>query len=167
MVYEILGDVPARIHAARREHAEGGEAALGALLASRRDRPRSSPRADVLAIGVLRGAQRCVAMPLLCIYCFVERIAYLGTGPLLFDGGTLQALATGPGITSAKAITLNAGGGTFLADAGTISTLSGAITGRGRFTKSGLGLLKLSGSNFYSGNTTISAERLKQVPLRR
>ena len=54
----------------------------------------------------------------------------LGTGPLSFNGGTLQALATGGGITSSKAITLGAGGGTFLADAGTASTLSGIICRR-------------------------------------
>jgi len=81
----------------------------------------------------------------------------LGTGPLSFDGGTLQALATGGGITSTKAITLNGGGGTFLADTGTTSTLNGAMGGVGSFTKDGLGTLTLSGANAYSGGTTISA----------
>ena len=42
----------------------------------------------------------------------------LGLGTLSFNGGTLEALAAGGGITSAKAVTLNAGGGTFLADTG-------------------------------------------------
>src|ERR1700739_2634984 len=55
----------------------------------------------------------------------------LGTGALSFNGGTLEALAAGGGITSAKAVTLNAGGGTFLADAGTASTLSRVIGGSG------------------------------------
>src|SRR4029077_21277132 len=41
----------------------------------------------------------------------------LGTGPLSFNGGTLEALTAGGGITSSKAVTLNAGAGTFLADA--------------------------------------------------
>src|ERR1700731_1828761 len=81
----------------------------------------------------------------------------LGTGPLSFDGGTLQALATGGGITSTKAITLNGGGGTFLADTGTTSTLNRARGGVGAFTKDGLGTLPLSGANAYSGGTTISA----------
>ena len=47
----------------------------------------------------------------------------LGTGALSFNGGTLEALAAGGGITSSKAITLNARGGTFLADAGTSAYL--------------------------------------------
>ncbi len=84
----------------------------------------------------------------------------LGTGPLSFDGGTLEAL-TGGGINSSKAITLNAGGGTFLADAGTTSTLSGAIADPlegfgGPLTKSGAGTLILSGANTYSGGTNIN-----------
>jgi autotransporter-associated beta strand protein len=81
----------------------------------------------------------------------------LGTGPLSFDGGTLQALAGGGGITSSKAITLNARGGSFLADANTTSTLSGTITGMGSFTKNGAGILVLSGASTYSGVTTVSA----------
>jgi len=81
----------------------------------------------------------------------------LGTGPLSFNGGTLEALAAGEGIVSSKAITLNAGGGTFLADAGTASTLSGAITGIGAWTKTGPGTLTLSGASTYTGATTVSA----------
>jgi autotransporter-associated beta strand protein len=85
----------------------------------------------------------------------------LGTGPLSFNGGTLEALAASGGMTSSKAITLNAGGGTFLADAGTTSNLSGAISGAGSFTKNGTGRLTLTGSNTYSGGTTISAGTLQ------
>ena len=84
----------------------------------------------------------------------------LGTGPLSFNGGTLQALATGGGITSSKPITLGAGGGTFLADAGTASTLSGIISGAGTWTKSGPGLLALSAANTYTGGTIISGGTL-------
>jgi fibronectin-binding autotransporter adhesin len=80
----------------------------------------------------------------------------LGTGPLSFNGGTLQALAAGGGITSTKAITLNAGGGTFLVDAGTTSTLSGGIGSVGSFTKNGLGTLILEGANSYSGVTNVA-----------
>jgi len=83
--------------------------------------------------------------------------ANLGTGPLSFNGGTLQALAAGGGIVSSKAITLNSGGGTFLADSGTASTLSGPITGTGSWTKTGLGRLILSGANTYTGTTTVNA----------
>jgi fibronectin-binding autotransporter adhesin len=78
----------------------------------------------------------------------------LGTGPLSFDGGALEALS---GIVSNKPITLNTGGGTFLADAGTSSTLSGDITGKGGFVKLGDGTLTLSGTNSYTGATTVSA----------
>ena len=55
----------------------------------------------------------------------------LGTGLLSFNGGTLEALGAGGGITSSKGVNLAAGGGTFLADAGTTSTLSGADHWRG------------------------------------
>ena len=79
----------------------------------------------------------------------------LGTGPLSFDSGTLEALGPGGGITSGKAVTLLAGGGTFLADDGTISTLSGPITGEGSWTKDGSGTLILSGVNTYSGTTNV------------
>jgi outer membrane autotransporter protein len=91
----------------------------------------------------------------------VNSDANLGSGSLSFNGGTLQALAAGGGITSSKAITLNALGGTFLADTGTISTLSGAISGVGPFTKHGVGTLTLTGNNTYSGDTTISAGTLR------
>src|SRR5208337_4622589 len=80
----------------------------------------------------------------------------LGTGPLSFNGGTLEALAAGGGITSSKAIMLNAGGGTFLADAGTSSILNGSINGVGSLTKDGLGTLTLTGTNTYSGGTNIA-----------
>jgi fibronectin-binding autotransporter adhesin len=63
----------------------------------------------------------------------------LGTGALSFNGGTLQALVAGGGIDSSKAVNLAVGGGTFLADAGTASTLSGTITGVGAWTKAGPG----------------------------
>ena len=80
----------------------------------------------------------------------------LGIGPLSFNGGTLEALGAGGGITSIKAVNLAPGGGTFLADAGTTSTLSGLITGVGAWTKSGPGTLALAGANTYGGGTTIA-----------
>ena len=81
----------------------------------------------------------------------------LGTGPLSFNIGTLEALVAGGGIISSKPITLTAGGGTFLADTGTASSLSGVISGAGAFTKNGSGTLGLLGTNTYTGGTTISA----------
>ncbi|MBV9997608.1 MAG: autotransporter-associated beta strand repeat-containing protein, partial [Verrucomicrobia bacterium] len=91
----------------------------------------------------------------------VNTDANLGAGPLTFNGGTLEALAGGGGLTSTKAITLAAGGGTFLTDAGTVSTLTGVIAGPGGLTKAGPGTLVLTGDNTYTGNTTVSAGTLQ------
>ena len=60
-----------------------------------------------------------------------------------------------------KAVNLAAGGGTLLAEAGTASTLGGAITGVGAWTKAGPGTLTLTGANTYSGGTTVSAGTLQ------
>jgi outer membrane autotransporter protein len=84
----------------------------------------------------------------------------LGTGPLSFGGGSLEALAAGGGITLRKAIALRAGGGTFLADSGTNSTLSGLISGAGSLTKGGPGTLVLTGPNIYQGGTILNAGTL-------
>jgi autotransporter-associated beta strand protein len=84
----------------------------------------------------------------------------LGTGPLSFNGGTLEALAAGGGIVSSKAVMLNAQGGTFLSDTGTTSTLSGTLTGAGSFTKKGAGTLTLVGTNTYSGGTILDSGTL-------
>ena len=85
----------------------------------------------------------------------------LGAGPLSFNGGTLQALGSGGGIISSKPVSLAAGGGTFLADTGTTSALSGLISGPGAWTKSGPGTLILSGANTYTGGTIINAGTLQ------
>ncbi len=74
-----------------------------------------------------------------------------GSG-LTFAGGTLR---TSAGLTSARTLTLNTGGGTFDTN-GFNSTLAGAISGSGGFTKVGTGTLTLTGANTYSGGTTIS-----------
>jgi hypothetical protein len=81
----------------------------------------------------------------------------LGTRPLSFDGGTFEALAAGGGIVSSKAITLDAGGSTFLANSGTALTLSGAISGVGSQTKNGAGTL--TGTYTYSGDTNVALAR--------
>src|SRR5260221_9165374 len=80
----------------------------------------------------------------------------LGTGTLSFDGGTLEALRAAGGIISTKDVTLAAGGGRFLADPGTDSTLSGVISGIGAFTKDGAGRLTLTGQNTYEGGTNFN-----------
>ncbi|WP_164738510.1 autotransporter outer membrane beta-barrel domain-containing protein [Aquabacter cavernae] len=70
-------------------------------------------------------------------------------------------LATTANITSARAITLGTGGGTFAPDTGTTLTLSGTITGAGGLVKDGLGTLILLGANDYGGGTTINAGTLQ------
>ena len=81
----------------------------------------------------------------------------LGTGPLNFGGGTLEPFAAGVGIVSSKAVTLDTGRGTFLADSGTTSTLSGAISGVGSQSKNGAGTL--TGTYTYSGDTNVALAR--------
>lgn len=73
-------------------------------------------------------------------------------GPLTFDGGTLL---TNAGITSARDVTLNAGGGTIDTN-GFDSIFSGIFSGVGGLTKEGLGTLTLSGANTHMGGTTIN-----------
>lgn len=75
------------------------------------------------------------------------------SGPISFNGGTLVTTA---GFTSARNITLNAGGGTISPATATSLTLSGIIGGAGALTKGGAGTLVLSGANTYSGETTVN-----------
>jgi fibronectin-binding autotransporter adhesin len=77
------------------------------------------------------------------------------SGGLTFDGGTLQNRAA---FTTARDITLNAGGGTFQTDADL--TVSGVVDGSGSLTKTGAGTLTLTGVNGYTGGTTVSDGRL-------
>lgn len=74
------------------------------------------------------------------------------TGGITFDGGILRN--TNP-FASARGITLEEGGGSFLTDADFL--LSGVIDGTGVLTKTGAGTLTLTGSNTYGGGTFIDA----------
>ncbi|TXL69295.1 hypothetical protein FHP25_39540, partial [Vineibacter terrae] len=74
------------------------------------------------------------------------------SGGLTFNGGTLQNTAA---ITTIRAVTLNAGGGTFQTDADL--ELDGDISGSGGLTKTGAATLILTGNNTYDGPTTINA----------
>ena len=76
----------------------------------------------------------------------------LGTGPLTFNGGTLQS--SGP-VDLAMGGTINAPGGTIDTLPGML-TVAGDLTGAGALTKTGVGTLVLTGTNTYSGGTTIS-----------
>ncbi|HVV27515.1 MAG TPA: autotransporter-associated beta strand repeat-containing protein [Rhizomicrobium sp.] len=75
-----------------------------------------------------------------------------GTG-LVLDGGALASTAD---VTSARAVTLNAGGGTFLPAAATALELDAAIAGPGSLTMGGAGTLVLTAEETYSGGTIIS-----------
>ncbi|PLC42620.1 hypothetical protein C0Q88_11755 [Ralstonia pickettii] len=80
------------------------------------------------------------------------------TGGVSFDGGTLQ-LTQNVDLAAARAVTLNAGGGT-IDTQGFTSTLSQGITGSGALTKLGNGVLTLNGTNSVGGGTTIAAGTL-------
>jgi autotransporter-associated beta strand protein len=94
----------------------------------------------------------------------IEKDANLGhaSGSLTFDGGTLftrKFVSSTTGITSSRAIVLNAGGGTF--DTNKLnSTLSGVISGTGSFTKRSLGTLTLTGVSTYNGATNVTGGTL-------
>ncbi|MBS0632806.1 MAG: autotransporter-associated beta strand repeat-containing protein [Verrucomicrobia bacterium] len=75
-----------------------------------------------------------------------------GSGGLSFDGGRL---AFQEGGATARAITLNAGGGT-ISTGGVPVTLSGVISGPGALELHGTGDVTLSGNNTYSGGTLVS-----------
>jgi fibronectin-binding autotransporter adhesin len=111
----------------------------------------------------------------------VGNAAALGTGPLIFNGGTVQA--DGGPVNLANAVTLGGNptiGGTDLLTLSGPMTLTGnrtvavngpgglSITGNIGFdiigrslTKAGPGPLTLSGTNTYSGGTTVNAGTLQ------
>ena len=63
------------------------------------------------------------------------------------------------GFTSNRAVTLNAGGGTFDTN-GNAATLGGNIGGAGALSKVGTGVLTLTGNNSYSGGSVLNAGTL-------
>ena len=81
------------------------------------------------------------------------------SGGLTFAGGTLQTTSSFS-VAAGRAVTLNAGGGTFEPIGSTTLTIGNNIAGTGSLTKIGSGTLLLNGSNGYSGSTTISAGTL-------
>lgn len=86
----------------------------------------------------------------------------LGTsGDLNLGGGTLR-FATGntEDISSVRFTSLVVGGGTFDTNGNDVE-LAGSIQGSGGLTKAGSGVLTLSGSNNYAGNTTINGGTLR------
>ena len=79
------------------------------------------------------------------------------SGGLSFNGGTLRFDTA---FTTGRTITLNAGGGTIDVGAGPFAGLSGDIGGNGGLTKTGAGILVLSGNNSYGGPTAINTGTL-------
>ncbi|CAM4360189.1 autotransporter-associated beta strand repeat-containing protein [Bordetella muralis] len=77
------------------------------------------------------------------------------SGGLTFDRGTLLNTA---GFTTARDVTLSAGGGTFNTAAALVHT--GSLSGSGPLTKAGAGVLTLAGNNDYSGDTQVQAGTL-------
>ena len=81
----------------------------------------------------------------------------IGTGMVTLDGGTLHFYENS---TLANAFTIGAGGGTITGDAWVSIAISGNIAGAGALTKLATGVLTLSGTNTYTGGTTVSAGTL-------
>lgn len=85
-------------------------------------------------------------------------------GSLTLNGGTLNN-ANWSGIVdhayTTSDITLGANGGTFALEAGEDKALGRNLVGAGALTKIGAGVLALSGTNTYSGGTTIGAGTLR------
>jgi len=75
---------------------------------------------------------------------------------LTLDGGAFRYLS---GFGLDRPVALGAGGGTIDTN-GFSSTISGIVSGTGRLTKTGMGVLTLSGSNSYSGGTLVNAGTL-------
>ncbi|WP_404924865.1 autotransporter-associated beta strand repeat-containing protein [Mesorhizobium sp. ORM16] len=78
---------------------------------------------------------------------------------VLQNGGKLDYL--GATATSNRGFTLASAGGIGVSNSATTLTLSGVATGPGSLTKTGPGTLVLSGTNDYTGGTTVSTGILR------
>jgi len=89
----------------------------------------------------------------------------VATGASLnMDGGTLLATATfalDNAGANRRNVTLDAGGGTFNVNPSFTLTASGNISGSGLLTKTGTGALLLSGTNNFTGGTSLQAGALQ------
>lgn len=80
------------------------------------------------------------------------------SGALRFDGGVLT-INDSLNLSTERAVTLAAGGGTFDTN-GHDSTIAQVMSGSGDFAKAGEGSLTLAGQNTYSGNTLVAGGNL-------
>ena len=94
-------------------------------------------------------------------------LSNLGGNPAVFnpaqltlDNGTLQPKASFALNNPNSGVTLGAGGGTFIVS-NIVLTVSNPITGPGNLTCTGGGTLKISGTNTYTGNTTVRSGTLE------
>ena len=83
----------------------------------------------------------------------------LGVANASISLGGGGVLLTSASFSSPRPVSLTAGGGVFNTNSFS-STFSGAVTGSGNLTKIGAGVLNLSGSNSYTGNTNVQAGSL-------
>ena len=83
-----------------------------------------------------------------------------GTHAINLNAGGTLSIGTG-GNTGTLDVAALANNGTLIFNRSTASTYSGIMSGTGAVTKQGTGTLELSGSNSYSGTTTVSAGGLK------
>ena len=90
----------------------------------------------------------------------ITSVAALGANPGLFtadqvtlNGGTL-AINAATTLSGNRGITLGSSGGTVATGVNNV-TISSAIAGPGQLTKTGAGVLTLSGSNTYAGGTAL------------
>ncbi len=100
------------------------------------------------------------------------RIAASAGAIINVDGGTLQTtqpVANGSFVDGDFKITLGAGGGTFDYQVANILNIIGnAVDGTGSLTKTGVGVLALSGTGTYGGSTTVNDGefRMRTTPNR-
>ena len=81
-----------------------------------------------------------------------------GSGSFNFGGGTLQASGA---FSNSLPFVFNAPGGGYIDSNSYTVTLSGPLSGGGGLTKTDSGTLILTGSNTYSGSTTVSGGTLQ------
>ena len=86
----------------------------------------------------------------------------LGTGPLSFDGGTLQ-FAAGSDVTLAagRSVTMNSGKTSSVDTSLASGTIASVLSGSGNLTKIGDNALTLNAANIFTGTTKVTGGSLK------